>query len=222
VSDDEVDPTDSLKLWHRFIPPEIILLISIHTKKNKSMQYKAKEEHTQTERAWHDLTGVDVEAFRDCNVDRYSSRASIKEYWNTSEDNPVFPIQQRMTRKRYEQISRYLKVNNPAEDVSREFWDKIKPILSAFRKASQERMTLGDTVSIDKILIAAKTRSGHLMQVGNKAAGKGYKIYSLALRHYLYNWIYTSNKTLLRGQRTMSLSVKPMRMTHLQTSSEQC
>jgi hypothetical protein len=120
-------------------------------------------------------------------------QASLDDYWNTSEDKPVYPLQAEMSRERYEQITRYLKVNSPHEEVDNQhFYAKVEPLMSSFREAAQRLVHLGDTVSIDENLFPAQTRSGHLIQIDNKAAGKGYKVYTLACGHYLYDWIYTS------------------------------
>jgi hypothetical protein len=101
-----------------------------------------------------------------------------------------------MTRQRFEQISRYFKVNSPHEVVTdKEFWRKVEPLMSSFREACQLLITLSDTASIDENLVSSRHRSSHLIQIDNKAAGKGYKIYTLALHYYLYDWAYTSKKT---------------------------
>jgi hypothetical protein len=66
--------------------------------------------------------------------------------------------------------------------------------MSSFRQACQELITLPETVSIDENLIAATTRTQDLIQIDNKAARKGYKIYTLCCGHYLYDWVYTSKR----------------------------
>jgi hypothetical protein len=43
--------------------------------------------------------------------------------------------------------------------------------MSSFREAAQRLVHLGDTVGIDENLFSAQTRSGHLVQIDNKAAG---------------------------------------------------
>jgi hypothetical protein len=70
--------------------------------------------------------------------------------------------------------------------------------MSSFREACQSLVSLGDTVSIDENLIMARSRTEHLMQIDNKIAGKGYKLYTLALHYYLYDWMYTSKKSKVK------------------------
>jgi hypothetical protein len=112
----------------------------------------------------------------------------VVDYWNTSSDKPIFPIQEYITRQRFQQISRYLKVNSPHKDVPKKrFFDKLEPLLSSFKAASQKLINLPDTVSVDENLIASHARTVHLMQIDKKAAGKGFKIYTLCSGHYLYD-----------------------------------
>lgn len=66
--------------------------------------------------------------------------------------------------------------------------------MSLFRQACQQLINLPESVSIDENLIAATTRTQDLIQIDNKAACKGYKIYTLCCGHYLYDWIYTSKR----------------------------
>lgn len=84
-------------------------------------------------------------------------QSRLEDYWNTSEVKPIFPIQQYITRENFEQISRYLKVNSPAEEMSEQrCFHKLEPLLSTFRTACQKLVNLPDTMSIDENLIAVR------------------------------------------------------------------
>jgi hypothetical protein len=196
VFDERLDPLDPLSLWKRFITPQVLETIAQHTNENETLSYQSKEEHTQHERPWRDVTGDDIGAFLGAAMLMgVHPQASITDYWNCSEDKPFFPLQSYMTRVRFQQICRFLKVNSPHEELNTaEFFYKLEPLLSSFREASQQLILLPSTVSIDENLIAAQTRTPHLIQIDSKAARKGYKIYTLACGSYLYDWIYTSKK----------------------------
>jgi hypothetical protein len=58
-------------------------------------------------------------------------------------------------------------------------------------------------ITIDKLLIEAKGRSQHTLQIPFKAAGKGYKVYALCSLNYLYNFVFTS-----RTQKIAEVPVK--------------
>jgi hypothetical protein len=195
---EELDPLNPLWLWHKFFSPDVLWTITNHTNQNEAMHYKSVE-HTRRERAWKDLTGPDVGAFIGAAMLMgVHPQDRLEDYWSTSEDKPRFPIQQEMSRERFQQISRYLKVNSPHEqpaDPQREHdYHKIEPLMSSFRLACQSLISLPETVSIDENLLAATTRTQDLIQIDNKAAGKGYKVYTLCCGHYLYDWIYTSKR----------------------------
>jgi hypothetical protein len=194
IDEAELDPLNPLPIWHRFIRPEILDIIAHNTNENETLAYEQKEEHSKWERAWHDISGKDVGAFFGASMLMgVHHMGQIDDYWNCSEDKPVFPLQALMSRQRFEQFTRYLKINSPHEDVNdQHFWQKVEPLSTSFREASQEILRLGDSVNIDENLYSAKTRSKHLIQIDNKAAGKGYKTYTLCSGFYVWDFIYTS------------------------------
>jgi hypothetical protein len=189
----KLDPLDPLTLWSHFISPEVLQTIAEHTNEYESLQFGGRT-RTKYERSWHNITGADVGAFIGAAMLMgVHPQARLSDYWNTSEDKPIFPIQRYISRQKFQQICRYLKVNSPHENVTKDrFFDKLEPLMSSFRTKCQETVQLPNTVSIDENLIAARTRTIHLMQIGNKAAGKGFKIYTLCAGYYLYDWMYTS------------------------------
>jgi hypothetical protein len=191
--DEELDPLNPLWLWSKFIPSQVLQTIAEHTNEHESLHFEARN-HSVRERPWKDVSGADIGAFLGAAMLMgVHPQSCLEDYWNTSEDKPVFPIQQYISRERFEQICRYLKVNSPSEDLPESrYFDKLEPLLSTFRTASQSLVDLPDTVSIDENLITARTRTIHLMQIDKKAAGKGFKIYTLCSGYYLYDWIYTS------------------------------
>lgn len=184
---------DPLVLWTRFIHPDVLQTIAEHTNEYESIQFEGTE-HSANERVWKDVSGADIGAFLGtAMLMGVHPQPSLSDYWNTSEDKPIYPIQQHVTRETFQQICRYLKVNSAREEVPEtRFFDKLEPLMSTFREASKKLVDLPDTVSIDENLVAADTRTIHLLQIDNKAAGKGFKIYTLCSGHYLYDWIYTS------------------------------
>jgi hypothetical protein len=192
--EEELDPLNPLWLWCKFVPPEVLETIASNTNENEAIQFEAKQQHSRYERIWKDLTGDDIGAFIGAAMLMgVHPQSCLEDYWNCSEDKPIFPLQKYITRQRFEQTCRYLKVNCPHERLSREeYWMKVEPLMSTLKAASQRHILLPHTVNIDENLIAAQVRTVHLIQIDCKAAGKGYKIYTLACGSYLYDWIYTS------------------------------
>jgi hypothetical protein len=189
--DRPLDAWDPLYVWHKLIPPEILETMSQNTNDNETQKYEETVTHPPFERAWHDTTGADIGAYigalmlMGCH-----SSPQISDYWSVSADSPYYPISQTFSRVRFQQISRYFKPSQ--KDDEQEFFDKVEPLSTVFRDNSKKLIIPGSRVSIDENLIKAKVRSKHLLQISNKAAGKGYKLYTLCDGSYCYDFLYTS------------------------------
>jgi hypothetical protein len=165
--------------------------MSQNTNDNESRSYEEATKHTQFERAWHDTTGADIGAYIGAlMLMGCQSTSAVVDYWSTSEDKPVYPVSGAFSRVRFQQISRYFKPSCKQDEE--QFYDKVEPLATIFRDNSQKLVIPGSTVSIDENLIQAKVRSKHLLQISNKAAGKGYKLYTLCDGSYCYDFLYTS------------------------------
>ena len=87
------------------------------------------------------------------------------------------------------------------------WYAKVEPLYSDFIKSSCTYMVPGRDVSVDEQLILFKGRSRHSMSIGTKAAGYGFKIYSLCVEKYLYNFLFTSKTSKISLlKRTKGLS----------------
>jgi hypothetical protein len=157
------------------VTPEVLQTIAAHTNQHESIQHAARESQSHSERVWKDVTGADIGAdIGTAMLMGIHPQPSIEDYWNCSEDKPIFPIQKCITRDRFQQLSRYLKINNPLDELGdSEYLMKCELLLSSFRSACQRLILLMHTVSIDENLNAARARSIHLIQIDVKAAGKG-------------------------------------------------
>ena len=96
--------------------------------------------------------------------------------------------------KRFQAISRYLKINPPEDLPNDQWWQKVESLTSAFRIATtSELYDLPRNLGIDKQFVQFTGRSKHTIQMNSKAAGKGYKIYSLCCPNcYMIDFRYTS------------------------------
>lgn len=73
-----------------------------------------------------------------------------------------------------------------------DWYTKLEPLYSNFIKASHAFQVPGWNVSVDEQLILFKGRSRHAMNMVSKAAGYGFKLYSLCVENYLYSFLFTS------------------------------
>src|SRR5450755_3557861 len=78
-------------------------------------------------------------------------------------------------------------------DMKGENWfRKVNPFFTRFRKRAHETLVPGKDVTIDKLLVQAEGRSLHTFQILNKATGKGYKVYALCVFGYFFDFVFTS------------------------------
>ena len=153
--DRPLDPLDPLYVWHKLIPPEVLEIISQNTNENESQSYDERPQHPHFERSWHDTTGADIGAYIGAlMLMGCQPSACIEDYWNQSEDTPVYSIAETFSRVRFEQISRYFKPSQ--RDDENEFYHKVEPLSTVFRENSKKLLIPGSTVSIDENLIKAK------------------------------------------------------------------
>ncbi len=119
-----------------------------------------------------------------------------EDYWNTQSNKPVFiEVIRAMSRERFCQILRYWKISDPDENLDSkgpDFWKKLEPLASDIRKASRQYWKPGRNVSVDEQLILFRGRFKHTMMLSTKAAGVGFKIYSLCQENYMLDFLFTS------------------------------
>ena len=117
-------------------------------------------------------------------------------YWNQQDNLPDWPVAEYISRNRFQQISRYIKLNEPGDLPDDQWYKKVEPLATRFREATTaEVYQLPQHLSIDEQLIRFKGRSKHTIQMNSKAAGQGYKIYSLCCANgYMIDFKFTSGQ----------------------------
>ena len=84
--------------------------------------------------------------------------SSESDYWNTCPDKHVFvSIQEAMSLNRFENIKRFLKINNGRTEPSDmgkgpDWWKKLEPLATDFQTASLKYYQPGSIVSVDEQL----------------------------------------------------------------------
>lgn len=151
----------------------------------------------EQQRLWVDVTATDIGGYIGATLllGAQPGSRNIAYYWDTDDKHPDFPVARFISRNRYQQITRYLKINPPDEDLRAEdWWYKVEPLATQFRKAmSTEIYRPGQNLAINEQLIQFTGRSKDTIQMDSKAAGKGYKIYSLCnLYSFMLNFKFSS------------------------------
>lgn len=174
-----MNPTD---LFHRFIPKKLFETIAKNTNLYVQDELKKWRGKKGKRRSWQNITASDIGAYIGAIslIGAQSDDRDIPYYWNTKKNLPDWPVAKYISLIRFQQISRYLKIN-PSGDVPNEEWyQKIEPLASAFRAAiTPELYELPQNIGIDEQLIQFSDRSKYIIQMNFKAAGEEYKIYSL-------------------------------------------
>ena len=198
------------EIFSLFLSNNLLEQIAENTNLNASLRAVDLEEWDQGEtihpaqRPWTPTTGPEVGVFLGIMIYMGLDTAhSTKAYWNTDSSLPIYTaITETMSLKRFEQMKRYLKISNvfTEEDPSGPyFFDKIGPLHEHFVRVSKELLVPGRNVSVDEQLLKFKGRSKHTMMMNVKAAGKGFKIYSLCAENYIYAFKWTSKSTRITG-----------------------
>ena len=123
----------------------------------------------------------------------------IRDYWSNNEYLRYSPIADRITRDRFEQITRYLHFadNDSLPERGEEGFSrlqKVDPIISALKQNFQKAYYPHCQVSIDEAMIPFKGRSSMKQYVPLKPVKRGFKVWAMAdsLNGYMYDFnVYT-------------------------------
>ena len=192
--DDQFDVLDPLLIWRHFITVEDCAYIASQTNANARINH---QDDTTNARPWKDVTTAEISAYLGALFVLGTQGASkLVENWSCSEDSPLFPLRNYISLKRFQQISRYLKINAPGkanDNLSdEEFWCKIDPLVSSFRQRCRAVLRPGNVFAIDEQLRRNQGRWKHALQISSKADSKGVKIYSLCIGYYCFDFIFAS------------------------------
>ena len=102
-------------LFQLFVPFFLLQIISDHTNLKARLE---RVEESKQQRSWHATTASEIGAF--IGVLLYMGVAAmprVPDYWNIDSKRPIHGlILGSLSRIRWEQIKRYLKISNPSDD----------------------------------------------------------------------------------------------------------
>lgn len=183
-------------LFQLFFCSSLLQIMAKHTNIKANLE-RSKATHHQ--RPWKDTTSTEIGAF--IGILLYMGISSLprtRDFWNHDLNRPIhLMIINCMNCQRWAQIKRYLKISNPIEDEKidtrgPDWWKKLDPLVTEFRSASKRYWTPGSHVSVDEQLVGFRGRCAHTMQLACKAAGVGFKLYSICQDNYLIDFLFTS------------------------------
>ena len=151
----------------------------------------------------------------------------IRDYWSTDENLRYAPIADRISRDRFEEITRYLHFADndqlPArgeDGFSR--LQKVDPVISILKQRFKAVYYPHSQLSVDEAMIPFKGRSSMKQYLPMKPVKRGFKVWAMAdaLNGYLYDFnVYTGatgeRETALGEKVVLTLS-EPLRGKHHQ------
>ena len=183
-----------IDLIYRFIPKELFTQIAEHT--NEYTFDEQSKEFGQNQRVWRDVIAADIRGYIGAIllIGVQSGGRDVPYYWNQNNNQPTWLVAEYISQQRFQQITRYLKINRPGPIADHQWYQKVEPLATRFREATtKEIYQLSQDLSIDEQLISFKGRSKHTIQMNTKAAGEGYKIYSLCCSNgYMIDFKFSS------------------------------
>ena len=202
---------DLYGLFNLYFSMANIELLVKHTNRNAVIRREAtvqKLGENKTQRPWKNVNGgqemcVFIGALLTmgfCDCKRHEA------YWNFHSDQFVIQIvKNAMSLNRFEDIKRYLKVNDPDDDIDGkgfQWYRKVDSFYSDFCSASLKYWIPSNWLAVDEALDMCKARSVHTLKLDVKVGRKGHKYYGIADGSYLLNFLYTSKKFGVANLRT--------------------
>ena len=186
-------PQDPLGLFSLFFDDSLISLIVDETNRYATQALQG------TEKEWS-TNAEEIKAYLGFMILMGVNKLpEIRDYWSTNEFLHYSPIADRITRDRFEQITRYLHFADndtlPArgeEGFSR--LQKVDPIISALKHNFKSAYYPHCQVSIDEAMIPFKGRSSMKQYLPLKPVKRGFKVWAMAdaLNGYMYDFnVYT-------------------------------
>lgn len=183
-----------LSLFQLFISSTLLQIIAKHTNVKTDLERIQVSKH---QRSWTSTGPAEIGAFIAILLYMgYARMPSVQYYWAVDSKNPVhLMIINCMGRVRWQQIKWFLKISDHTEQLNSQgpdWWKKLEPLASDFRKAAKKFWISRSHLSIDEQLILFRGRCRHTIQIASKTAGIGFKLYSLCQENYLIDFLFTS------------------------------
>lgn len=110
-------------------------------------------------------------------------------YWN---DNISHFGQQVMSKTRWEQIHRFLKINNAERQEGQLWWYKVDPMLTTVRQNIQNAVYPASWLAVDELMIPFQGRTKHSIKIRGKPIKEGFKMWCLGFKGYIWTFRFHS------------------------------
>lgn len=183
----EVDNITPLRIFSAFFNDK--MLDCIVDNKN---DYARSQDAGETGRFWKNIDRNDLVLWIAIVIYQgIRKEPAVTDYWSSDPTTPQDPIAKHMGLSRFAQIKRYLHVS-PIDVSSKEYFDKVEPLMSHIRDTFKKLYTPKSNVSVDEMMANFLGRSAHTFEMKRKPIHEGYKVISLCDDGYTYTFLPTS------------------------------
>jgi hypothetical protein len=149
--DEVFDPFDPLSIWRHFITVEDCAYIASQS----NVDARINQQNATKPRPWKDVSTAEISAYLGALFVLGTQGASkLVKNWFCSEYSPLFPFRNHISLVRFQEISRYLKINTPGEAIiilsDEEFWHNVDPLVLSFRQRCRANLQPGSIFTIDE------------------------------------------------------------------------
>ena len=206
----------------QMLPPDLWRTIGSSSNKYVPI-YQAKRRKlpgvsdTWTDDDYKPISEEDIKAYVGIRmIAALSPKSSMPDFWSTDPALGNEYIKNTMSRRRFMNITRYLHINNPAEDPARihnrkeraekmaaDPLYKVSPLLTPLRANLKRYYNLHQQVSLDEAMVKCHGQHWGIVGAPNKPAKRGFKVWTLAdgISGYIYDF-----EVYFRKQREVGLT----------------
>ena len=97
-----------------------------------------------------------------------------------------------MSKTRWEQIHRFLKINNIERQLGQPWWYKVDPMLTTVRTNIQNAVSPASWLAVDELMVPFQGRSKHSIKIRGKPIKEGFKMWCLGFKGYIWTFRFHS------------------------------
>ena len=99
-----------------------------------------------------------------------------------------------MSKTRWEQIHRFLKINLKSKrQEGQPWWYKVDPLLTTVRQNIQEAVHPASWLAVDELMIPFQGRTKHSIKIKGKPIKEGFKMWCLGFKGYIWSFNFHSS-----------------------------
>ncbi len=106
----------------------------------------------------------------------------IYDFWSSSYGSKASHY---IGKTRWQQIHRFLRINDDDSWPQDDWWRKLKPIASLVRQACKSAVRPGSWIAVDEAMVAYQGRTHHTVKIKGKPIDEGFKLWILAFDGYV-------------------------------------